>query len=313
MYETQTPSGSIGAVAGAMDCLAQASPEGGLLGGGGLRVVRLCVCTGRRDQRSASAAVRCNRAQSLGLTQWLKSHRRGHGTGNRTRLREWPSLRVMELENTESGSTCSKHHRGTTMSRCSWQQADTRRRARCRARHSKAPQGWFVFGPRGSASLSRDAYQYGAFRLDLYSPGMKQSSPCHPQAPLNLPRPLGRRGTPGPAPPAFAGGDVGQVGEPNLAGSIRDKVPAEPIGCDRAGVPTIRRSGSSRKGRQAAQSRLTHQPLDPGTTNSAAAAAQHGMYPRGAIGAAAFGMDPPNVLEQHPIAGGTRASRERQA
>src|SRR5215469_14153753 len=50
-----------------------------------------------------------------------------------------------------------------------------------------------------------------------------------------------------------------------------------------------------------------HQPLDPGTTNSAAAAAQHGVDPRRAIGAAAFAMDPPDVLEQHPIGGGTRA------
>src|SRR5215472_1298714 len=52
--------------------------------------------------------------------------------------------------------------------------------------------------------------------------------------------------------PAFAGGDVGQVGEPNLAGSIGDKVPAEPVGCDRVDVPTIRRSRPSRQGRQAA-------------------------------------------------------------
>jgi hypothetical protein len=69
--------------------------------------------------------------------------------------------------------------------------------------------------------------------------------------------------------PAFAGGDVGQVGEPNLASSIRDKVPAEPVGCDRVGVPTIRRSGPSLQGRQAASPRLTHQSLDPGTTNPA--------------------------------------------
>src|SRR6516225_12484437 len=52
--------------------------------------------------------------------------------------------------------------------------------------------------------------------------------------------------------PAFTGGDVGQVGEPNLAGSIGDKVPAEPVGCDRVGVPTIRCSRPSRQGRQTA-------------------------------------------------------------
>ena len=52
--------------------------------------------------------------------------------------------------------------------------------------------------------------------------------------------------------PAFAGGDVGQVGEPNLAGSIGDKVPAEPVGCDRVGLPTIRCSRASRQGRQTA-------------------------------------------------------------
>src|SRR5215469_11958650 len=50
-----------------------------------------------------------------------------------------------------------------------------------------------------------------------------------------------------------------------------------------------------------------HQPLDPGTTNSAAAAAQHGVYPRRAVGAAAFAMDRPNIVEQYPIGGGTRA------
>src|SRR5580692_9475347 len=39
----------------------------------------------------------------------------GSRAGNRAWLREWPSLRVMELETTESGWSCSKHHRGTTM------------------------------------------------------------------------------------------------------------------------------------------------------------------------------------------------------
>src|SRR6266851_8328852 len=39
----------------------------------------------------------------------------GSRAGNRAWLREWPSLRVMELETTESGWACSKHHRGTTM------------------------------------------------------------------------------------------------------------------------------------------------------------------------------------------------------
>src|SRR5260370_34495157 len=39
----------------------------------------------------------------------------GSRAGNRAWLREWPSLRVMELETTESGWACSKHHWGTTM------------------------------------------------------------------------------------------------------------------------------------------------------------------------------------------------------
>jgi hypothetical protein len=39
----------------------------------------------------------------------------GSRAGNRAWLREWPSLRVMELETTESGWACSKHDRGTTM------------------------------------------------------------------------------------------------------------------------------------------------------------------------------------------------------
>src|SRR6202163_4147943 len=39
----------------------------------------------------------------------------GSRAGNRAWLREWPSLRVMELETTESGAACSQHHRGTTM------------------------------------------------------------------------------------------------------------------------------------------------------------------------------------------------------
>src|ERR1700736_5472132 len=39
----------------------------------------------------------------------------GSRADNRPWLREWPSLRVMELETTESGWACSKHHRGTTM------------------------------------------------------------------------------------------------------------------------------------------------------------------------------------------------------
>src|SRR5271169_694674 len=38
----------------------------------------------------------------------------GSRAGNRPWLRQWPSLRVMKSE-TESGSACSKHHRGTTM------------------------------------------------------------------------------------------------------------------------------------------------------------------------------------------------------
>src|SRR5712692_3792405 len=38
----------------------------------------------------------------------------GSRAGNRPWLWRWPSLRMMELE-TESGSACSTHHRGTTM------------------------------------------------------------------------------------------------------------------------------------------------------------------------------------------------------
>src|SRR5271163_2071390 len=38
----------------------------------------------------------------------------GSRAGSRPWLRQWPSLRVMKSE-TESGVTCSKHHRGTTM------------------------------------------------------------------------------------------------------------------------------------------------------------------------------------------------------
>ncbi len=38
----------------------------------------------------------------------------GSWAGNRPWLRQWPSLRVMKSE-TESGLTCSKPHRGTTM------------------------------------------------------------------------------------------------------------------------------------------------------------------------------------------------------
>jgi hypothetical protein len=41
--------------------------------------------------------------------------------------------------------------------------------------------------------------------------------------------------------------------------------------------------------------------------SAAAAAAQHGVYPRRAIGAAAFAMDPSDVLERHPIGVGARA------
>ena len=37
----------------------------------------------------------------------------GSRAGNRPWLRQWPSLRVMKSE-TESGSACSKHYRGTT-------------------------------------------------------------------------------------------------------------------------------------------------------------------------------------------------------
>src|SRR6266436_8275713 len=39
----------------------------------------------------------------------------GSRAGNRAWLREWPSLRVMEFETTESGWACSKHHWRTTM------------------------------------------------------------------------------------------------------------------------------------------------------------------------------------------------------
>src|ERR1700759_5244267 len=38
----------------------------------------------------------------------------GSRAGNRVWLRQWPYLRVMKSE-TESGLSCSKHHRGTTM------------------------------------------------------------------------------------------------------------------------------------------------------------------------------------------------------
>lgn len=109
--------------------------------------------------------------------------------------------------------------------------------------------------------------------------------------------------------PAFAGWDVGEVGQPDLVGGLGLEVAAEPVGRDRIAVTAVSGAGPSGQGRPAPQTGSAHQPLDARASDPAAMAAQHGMHPRRAVGPAALGMDLPNVLDQRPVGGRPRALR----
>jgi len=109
--------------------------------------------------------------------------------------------------------------------------------------------------------------------------------------------------------PAFAGRDVGQIRQPDLAGACGDKIASQSIGRDRVIVPAVSGSSAPRQGGKATKPGTAHQPLDPAAANAAAAVTQRGMDPRRAVGPAAFGMHPADLLQQHPVVAGTPAFR----
>jgi hypothetical protein len=109
--------------------------------------------------------------------------------------------------------------------------------------------------------------------------------------------------------PAFTGWDVGQIRQPDLAGSRRDKIASQSIGRDRVVVPAVGGARASWQGGQATQSGTTHQPLDPAATNALPAVAQLGVDPRRTIRPAALSMHPADLLQQRPVATGAFAFR----
>lgn len=80
--------------------------------------------------------------------------------------------------------------------------------------------------------------------------------------------------------PAFAGRDVGQVGEPDLVGSRRLEVPGQPVGRDGIAVTAVRRPGATRQGRQSPQAGAAHQPLHAGSTDPTPMPPQGGVDTR---------------------------------
>jgi hypothetical protein len=79
--------------------------------------------------------------------------------------------------------------------------------------------------------------------------------------------------------PAFAGRDVSQVGQPDLAGAPGDEVAGQSVGRNRIIVPAVGSSRAPRQCGQAAQTRVTHQPLDPASANAVAAMSKRGVDP----------------------------------
>jgi len=80
--------------------------------------------------------------------------------------------------------------------------------------------------------------------------------------------------------PTFAGRDVGQVSQPDLADPRGGEIASQSIGRNRVIVSAVGGACAPWQGGQAAQSRMTHQPFNPAATNTAAATAQRGMHSR---------------------------------
>ena len=111
--------------------------------------------------------------------------------------------------------------------------------------------------------------------------------------------------------PAFAGGDVGEVSEPDLVGRRGGEVTGEPVWGDRIAMTAVRGPGPAGQRRQPAKAGAAHQPLDPRTADPAAVASQHSVDARRAIGPPALGVDQADVAQQRPVGRRARALRPR--
>lgn len=79
-------------------------------------------------------------------------------------------------------------------------------------------------------------------------------------------------------------------------------------------MPAVGDARAPGQGRQTPQASSAHQPLDPRAAQLPAVATQHRMYPRRAIGPAALGVDPPDILSRRRLAAARVLSgRGRQA
>jgi hypothetical protein len=63
--------------------------------------------------------------------------------------------------------------------------------------------------------------------------------------------------------PAFCGGDVGEVGEPDLVRMRGLKVTGGPVWGDQIAMTAVGGSGATGQRRQSAKTGAAHQPLDP--------------------------------------------------
>jgi hypothetical protein len=107
--------------------------------------------------------------------------------------------------------------------------------------------------------------------------------------------------------PALAGGDAGEVGEPDLVRHLGGEVASQPVGRDRIAMPAVGGSRAPGQGGQAPQAGPAHQSLDARTSHAPAVAAQHRMHPWRGVGSAAVGVYPADVVEQGAVGRGPGA------
>jgi hypothetical protein len=109
--------------------------------------------------------------------------------------------------------------------------------------------------------------------------------------------------------PALGGRDIGDVGQPNVIGSVRDKALVQQVFRHRQRMLAVSRADAKAARRPCPDAVLTHEPGDPLAAGGLAFGAQLGVDARRPVSLAVPSMNPPDIGQQLTVGDLARALR----
>jgi hypothetical protein len=109
--------------------------------------------------------------------------------------------------------------------------------------------------------------------------------------------------------PALASRDIGDIGQPDLIGSVGDKVLVQQVFRHRQGMLAVGGADAKAAWRPRPDAVLAHDPCDPLTADGMALGAQFGVNARRPVSFPVLHMDPPDIGQQLAVGDLARALR----